>query len=353
MAFESARKSAPTPTPNANPLLAYTLQGEAAALEESAVAQIPLLGTFLLMGQSTVIAAPPNAGKTLITIATLIEAVDQGRINGGDIFYVNADDSTQGVAEKVRILDEYGIHMLAEGYKGFKANKLAPALEQMIATGTARGKFLILDTFKKFTQPMSKRDASIFLEVVRRFVLEGGTLLSLAHVNKHQDSEGRNVFAGVSDIIDDIDCMYVLDAKAIADGETLVLMTNKKRRGNNPDLLAYAYSAAPELPYLERLTSVHETDKRGELAESEIDYQTDDEDILESIGLSIKHGPGRGKMVLVRLTADIHKVSKRRVLKLLEAHTGDDPSRHRWRFIVGPRGQHQFRLLTDPSPAGD
>lgn len=83
-----------------NPLLQYTLQGEAAALEENAIAQKPLLGSFCLMGQSTVIAAPPNAGKTLLTIATLIEAVEQGRIKGEDVFYVNADDSTQGVAER-------------------------------------------------------------------------------------------------------------------------------------------------------------------------------------------------------------------------------------------------------------
>lgn len=334
-----------------NPLLQYTLQGEAAALEENAITQKPLLGSFCLMGQSTVIAAPPNAGKTLLTIASLIEAVEQGRIKGEDVFYVNADDSTRGVAEKVRVLDEYGIHMLAEGYKGFRANLLAPALEEMIESKTASGKFLILDTFKKFTQPMSKPDTSRFLEGVRRFVLNGGTVLSLAHFNKHQDSNGKNVFAGVSDIIDDIDCMYLLDLRTKADGEKIIQLTNKKRRGNNPDVIAYAYSPAPDIGYAERLTSVHETDPLGELSDSELDYQTSDEEVLYSLAMHIHHGPDRGKMVLVRSTAAHLSVSKQRVLKLLEAHTGDDPRQHRWRKVVQARGLHSFALNGDiPDP---
>lgn len=343
-----------TPPPSlkkTNPLLQYTLQGEAAALEENAIAQKPLLGSFCLMGQSTVIAAPPNAGKTLLTIATLIEAVDQDRIKGEDVFYVNADDSTQGVAEKVRVLDEYGIHMLAEGYKGFRASLLAPALAQMIETNAASGKFLILDTFKKFTQPMSKTDTSRFLEGVRRFVLNGGTVLSLAHVNKHQDANGKNVFAGVSDIIDDIDCMYLLDTKPKADGGKIIQLTNKKRRGNNPDVVAYAYSPALNIDYAERLTSVHEIDPLDELDESELDYRTSDNDVLYSLAMHIHYGPDRGKMVLVRTTAAHLNVSKQRVLKLLEANTGEDPEQHRWRKVVRARGLHAFELHGDvPEP---
>ena len=328
-----------------NPLLKYTLQGEAAELEKSAISQKPLLGSFCMTGQCSVVCAPPNAGKTLITIATLIEAIDEGRIDGHDVFYVNADDTTQGVVDKLRVLDEYGVHVVAEGYKGFKSRYLAAALEEMIEGDTAHGKFLILDTFKKFTQPMKKPETSEFLAVLRRFILNGGTVLCLAHVNKNQDANGRNVFAGVSDIIDDTDCAYVLDVRSGPEGKRVVQMTNKKRRGNNPDLLAYAYSPDPELSYLERLASVHETDPQGETDEAALDYQTDEEDIVYSLAMNIHHGPDRGKMVLVRAVADHLNVSKRRVLKVLEDGTGEDAAVHRWRYVVRARGLHAFELL--------
>ena len=334
-----------------NPLLKFTLQGEAAALDAAAIEQRPLLGSICLTGQGTVVCAPPNAGKTLITLALIVEAIEAGRIDGADVFYVDADDTTQGVAEKVRLLDEYGAHLIAEGYKGFAARLLSDALEGMIETGSAHGKFLVLDTFKKFTSLMSKTDTSRFTEVIRRFVLAGGTLLCLAHTNKHTDSGGRNVFAGVSDIIDDLDCAWVVDMRDGPEGKRIAELTNKKRRGNNPDAVAYAYSPEPGLSYAERLTTVHEVDARGEGGDGNLDYQTSDAEILYTLSMYIHHGPDRGKMELIRLTAEHDVVSKRRVLKLLEDRTGDDPERHLWRRIVRARGLHAFELLGElPDP---
>lgn len=327
-----------------NPLMQYSLQGQGSHLEEQAVAQKPLLGSFSLTGQGTVICAPPNAGKTLITLAVLIEAIQDGRIKGDDVFYVDADDTTQGVADKVHLLDEYGVHVLAEGYRGFKTTALAPALEEMIGNGSAHGKLLILDTFKKFTQLMSKVETSKFTHIVRRFVLAGGSLLCLAHTNKSQDAQGRNVFAGVSDIIDDLDCAYVLDVKPDRDGKRIVQFTNKKRRGNNPDSITYAYAPNPELSYLDRLTSVHETQESGELDDTAFDHRISDEEALQTLALYIRHGPNRGKMALVRATADHLNIPKNRALRLLEDNTGVDPVIHLWRFVVRARGRHSYEL---------
>ena len=334
-----------TPSLHKNPLLKYTLRGQAAELEKMAIAQQPLLGSFCLTGQGTVICAPPNAGKTLITLAMLIEAIDSKRIVGGDVFYVDADDTTQGVVDKVRVLDEYGVHVVAEGYQGFKASLLTGALEQMAEDGTAHGKFLILDTFKKFTQPMSKSDTSKFTEVIRRFVLAGGSLLCLSHTNKHVDANGKNVFAGVSDIIDDLDCAYVIDVKKGRDGNRVAQFTNKKRRGNVPDSVAYAYSPEPDLCYIGRLASVYETDDYDAGIDDMHDEETADCEILQSIALAIRHGNQRGKMEIVRSVALMHTVSKRRVLKLLEQYMGEDPEVHLWRYLVGPRGIHCFELI--------
>lgn len=333
------------PKSNQNPLANFSLRGQAEALDKQAVAAQPLLGSFCLTGQGTVLAAPPNAGKTLFTIAMLLDAIDGGRIKGDNVYYIDADDTTQGVADKVKILDEFDVHVIAEGYNGFKAKLLTPVLEKMIADGTARDKFIILDTFKKFTSPMSKAETSAFTDVLRRFVLTGGTLLCLAHTNKNVDAKGKNVFAGVNDILDDLDCAYVLDVKPDADGKRIVQFTNKKRRGNNPDLITMAYSADPSLEYVERITSVNELDAYAVEESIQTGAGDADEDILESLRLAIYHGDGRGKMELVRMVAPLHKVSKQRVLKLLELYTGDDPERHRWSYGVGARGVHIYRLL--------
>ena len=333
------------PLPPRNPLLKFTLQGEAAALDKMAITQIPLLGKFCLTGQGTVLCAPPNAGKTLITLALLIEAIDADRIAGDDVFYVDADDTITGVAEKVRLLDEYGVHVVAEGFKGFTATLLIGALEEMTSDGTAHGKFLILDTFKKFTQPMSKPETSRFTAVVRRFVLAGGTLLCLSHTNKHADASGKNVFAGVSDIIDDLDCAYIIDVKSGKDGDKIAQFTNKKRRGNVPDAVAYAYSPQPDISYIERMTSVHETDEFEDGGDTDRDHETSDGDIVITITGVIRHDASQGKMAIVRSVAKIASVSKRRVAKLLEQHTGDDPGQHLWRVVVGARGLHVFELF--------
>lgn len=341
---EPSAKPAPS-LKKKNPLLKFTLQGQAAKLEEMAIDQKPLLGAFCLTGQGTVLCAPPNAGKTLITLAMLIEAIEAERIRGSDVFYVDADDTTQGVADKVRVLDEYGVHVVAEGYQGFKARLLTSAIEEMIQEETARGKFLILDTFKKFTQPMSKSETSGFTEVIRRFVLAGGTLLCLSHTNKHTDANGKNVFAGVSDIIDDLDCAYVIDVNDGEGGKRVAQLTNKKRRGNVPDKLAYAYSPEPELSYIERLMSVHKTDNYDGGSDDVLDYKTPDNEILQTLALTIHHGGESGKMEIVRSVAAQDKVSKRRVLMLLESHTGESPDKHYWRYVVRARGIHVFELV--------
>ena len=245
--------------PKTNPLLAYSLRGRSAELDAMAVAQKPLFGNICLSGQGTVFCAPPNAGKTLITLGLIIEAVESGRVKGEDIFYINADDTTQGVGEKNRVMDEYGVHMLAQGYAGFKAKLLIGSIECMIAEDLARGKVLIIDTFKKFTQPMSKAETSAFTDVIRRFVLKGGTLLCLSHTNKNPGTDGKNQFAGVNAIIDDLDSVYVIDVKTDPNADRrIAIFSNKKRRGNSPDTATYSYAAAPDIAYLDRLASVQE-----------------------------------------------------------------------------------------------
>ena len=334
------------PVPKTNPFLKYTLRGQSAKLDELAIAQKPLFGGICLTGQVTVFCAPPNAGKTLIVLSLVVDAVATKVILGEDVHYIDADDTTQGVADKVRLLDEYGVNVIAQGYNGFKAPMLTSMLEQMIEEETARGKAVIIDTLKKFTQPMSKADTSAFLDVMRRFVLAGGTFVCLAHTNKNPGPDGKNVFAGVMDILDDVDCVYTIDVKVDAEaGRRVAVFTNQKRRGSSPDTAVYSYAAAPDMAYFDRLISVREdADEYAEYGEP-TNSDADTENIIDHLRLFIRHNPSAGKMEIVRFVAEHCGVSRRQVSKLLDAHTGDDPSQHKWRYVLKARGRHAFDLL--------
>ena len=129
----------PPPTKRDTPLHQHSLNGHSARLKASAVDTKPLLGDFVKLGQATMIYAQANAGKTLTTLALLLEAIEQCRVEAGDILYVNADDSSNGLAEKVEVLEGYGAHMLAPGHRGFKASQFVDKLKEATANGTAPG----------------------------------------------------------------------------------------------------------------------------------------------------------------------------------------------------------------------
>jgi hypothetical protein len=99
----------------ANPLEQYSLRGRLAELEAAAVETRALLGNVALAGQATIIYAPPASGKTLLTLFMIMAAINAGRVQGGNVYYVNADDSSSGVAAKMRLLEEVGAHMLVPG----------------------------------------------------------------------------------------------------------------------------------------------------------------------------------------------------------------------------------------------
>ena len=178
--------------------------------------------------------ASPNTGKTLLILWLLMNAIRQGNINSYNVFYINVDDTPNGLIEKLRLADEYGFHMLAEGYNGFRANDLLNILAELIMNDQAKGVILILDTLKKFTDLMDKRLSSRFSHAIRQFVMRGGTCISLAHTNKHRNSDGKPVYAGTKDIIDDADCAYLMyEINLDVDARTkTVLFENIKARGN-------------------------------------------------------------------------------------------------------------------------
>ena len=218
--------------------------------------------------------------------------------------------------------------MLAEGYNGFRANDLLNILAGLIMNDQAKEVILILDTLKKFTDLMDKRLSSRFSHAIRQFILRGGTCISLAHTNKHRNSDGKPVYAGTTDIIDDADCAYLMyEVNIDVDTETkTVLFENIKARGNVARQVAYRYSIAEGLAYREMLESVVpvndiEASSLQQAAEIESDAQT-----LDAITECIRGGIVT-KMRLAVTAAKRSGVSRRSVLKIIDRYTGDDPLR--------------------------
>lgn len=206
-------------------------------------------------GWVTAIVAGGETGKTLIALKLLAMGRERD-LNTDDrkILYVNADDSAPGIAVKFDIIDEYKIDMIVPGYDGFTRHKFIKLLQAETEAGNAPNITIVLDTLKKFMETMDKGPAAAFLEHIRSFVTHGGTVIMLAHGNKHK-VDGRTVFAGTSDLHDDVDCMYIADEVSRIGGVKVVEFNNSKGRGDQvKDKIVIEYSL--EGTYREKFDSV-------------------------------------------------------------------------------------------------
>lgn len=325
--------------------------GAAEELRKQAQEQTPLLGSVCLAGQSTVWYAKPNTGKTLIALALLRAAVTEGRIKGDDVYYVAADDNSIGIVDKLEILEPYGVHILCPGLREFEAKMLAELIREMIQDGTANGTFLILDTLKKFVSLMDKKEGSAFAALARQFIMKGGTLLALAHTNKQPAGNGKPIYAGTTDILDDFDCGFTIAElpQQANTGENVAQFDCIKRRGDVVQNAAYAFATYPGITYLELMNSVALVDD-GRLEKLAHDASlANDLPIIEAIEECIAQGLD-SKMEITRSVAITCKLGQHSVGKIIDRYTGNEYGRHRWSYTVGARGKREFHQLRPPGP---
>jgi len=343
--------AAPNPVVTGSPLAAFSLRGQAEQFEKMAVESKPLLGELCFSGEATVWFAPPNAGKTLIGLNLVIDAVTSGRIEPGNVYYINADDSSAGFTSKLRLLDDLGVHTLAPGYKGFKSERLVEIFQEVAALGKARGVLIVIDTIKKFTSLMDKNKASAFANACRQISMQGGTVLGFAHTAKSPSTNGKLRYAGTTDIVDDFDAAYIMTpADALtSSGERVVMFDCIKRRGNNPLIAAYAYAHDAAISYDERLASVRPVDPDQLEEFQRVAAERVDADIIDAIKVCIGDDI-TNKMALAKAAAKKANASERAAIRVLEAYTGTDPEQHHWTYSVGDRGAKMFTLLTPATP---
>lgn len=277
-------------------------------------------------------------------------------IAGEDIYYLNSDDTLRGLTTKAELAAQHGIKMLASGYNGFKNSHLAVMLEQLTARDEAKGKVLILDTLKKFSSLMNKTESSAFNEIMRGFVSKGGTVIALAHTNKARDAEGKLVFQGTSDTVDDADCSYILDVVNAVDDSfrgtkmitKTVLFENIKARGDNVGKVSYQYTKIEGEPYYTLLDSVKPVDeneaiqaeKRGRVDNKLAEHAEEIQLILDAIAADTRTTE---KIVSFLMSEGI---SRARAKKVLKEHTGDNFSEgHRWKVERGEKNERLYRAL--------
>ena len=332
-----------------SPLSSYSLRGRAAEFEKLATESKPLLGDLCLSGQATVFYAAPNVGKTLITLRLVGDAVAKGIINPGNIYYVNADDSSAGFATKMRLMDDLGVHTLAPGLKGLKTENLINLLSEVAEKDKARGALIILDTVKKFVSLMDKNKASAFTQACRQVVMSGGTILGLAHTTKSPNANGSQRYAGTTDMVDDFDAAYTIapvEGVSVV-GEKVVLFEAIKRRGNNAVTAGYAYAAEGDISYEERLASVRLVDPAAIDDFQRVVFDRDDAEVIAAITACIRDGV-TAKMALAKEVSSRARISERAAVRLIETYTGDDPLQHHWTYAVQQRGAKVFSLIPKP-----
>ena len=334
----------------------FSLNGKSKEMKEKMLNDVFVLGNVALLGQITAFFASHGTGKTLLTLKMLIDSITAGAIKGEDVFYLNCDDNQRGLITKLELAEKCGFQMLADNHQGFKSSMMSEILQSVIASDSAYGKIIILDTLKKFTDPMNKRNTSEFMKILRSFVSHGGTAILLAHVNKHRQANGELAYAGTTDVADDSDCFYVIDV--VDDGKESVTKTvifeNRKNRGDVADLASYSFLASSEVDYLTKLNSVkaigEEESAQQQLYKDRMAGLARFEELLPVIRSIISSGI-RTKSEIITQAKDETGESRRKIEKCLKYCTGkpNTPCNY-WQKQQGNKNAQLYYLHTDYRP---
>ncbi|PLX92373.1 MAG: hypothetical protein C0621_09590 [Desulfuromonas sp.] len=328
-----------SPISGDNPLLKFSLKGKSDELMRNAQEETPLLGKIALRGQATLFYARYNVGKTLILLRLLADAITEGIVDPNHVYYLNLDDSSKGLALKTQMAEEFGFHILADGFSGFSASETLPLIRQITEGDSAREHVIIIDTTEKIVNLGDKSDCRNFTIPVRNFIQKGGTLILLAHVTKYDDPEGNPIHSGTSDLPDDLDCAYLLKVADQIGEEKLIKFTNKKKRGDVPATAYYAYSDAPVISYRDLFDSVRFIDESELNNIRQSKQMQKDSSYIEAVKDCIREGTVK-KMELVKGLASQTGLSNNKSTALIDRYI----DKH-WNVQVKAHNTKEFSLI--------
>ena len=329
----------------------FSITGNSQSMRQQMLDDVFVLQDIAILGQWTTLYASPNTGKTLLTLWLLGEALSELKVDGHYVFYVNADDSFKGTVEKTELAEQTGFHMITPNLNGFMSSHIPEMMVQLAVTGEAKGVVIILDTLKKFTDLMHKRESSEFGRISREFISAGGTLICLAHTNKHRASDGKPIYGGTSDISDDCDCVYILDKLdgRMFEDEIAVEFVNVKARGDIAERVSFSYAKKHGQSYAELIDSVKRIDD-GKMEELRLSAELtrqleEDEDVIAYVRKAINQAV-TSKTDIVKLVADETGHSHAKVRKVLAERTGTMYSLgHRWCVEIGAHNKNTYSIL--------
>jgi hypothetical protein len=312
-----------------------------------------VLRDMAILGQLTAFYAAPNTGKTLIILKGLIEQINSGELQAENTYYVNADDHGKGAVEKTALAEASGFEMLIPNEQDFQTKLLLPMLRQLIDAKRAKGIVFVFDTLKKFCDLMDKKSASNFGKLGREFVQAGGTLIVLAHTNKHK-KDGEPVYGGTSDIVDDADCVFTLNKISEDSDIHTIEAKNKKARGDVASELCFQFTRTKGRPYSDLLTSVKEipTDAIIDVklnAKAALSLK-ENWAIINIIQEVIRESAGEwSKGQIVDEVNNRSTVGKNKIQSIMRLHEGDKYSEHyRWTSIKEGK-VYKYVLVNPPS----
>jgi hypothetical protein len=335
--------------PPENVLHKYSLRGMSSELKKELAEQRFVLSGIALQGQATVIYGQPGAGKTALTLRLLQTAIERGDVNPENLYYLNCDDNAVGLAEKVEFAEMLGFHMLAPGYRDFRIQDFEKLLLELCSSGSASGCIIVVDTLKKATDVMSKQASTRFGMATRQFASMHGTVILLAHVNKNPGPDGKPIYAGTADILEDCDCAYVVHILSDENGSRAVEFQNKKSRGKVVERVGYKYSTSKDQSYLDLLESISPLDEaEADAFKAENDeFAPADTKLIHATTASIASGI-TSKTALIASVKARTDCSRRQAEKVIDLYTGSDPNQHHWTSSRGARGLMTYELLPAP-----
>jgi hypothetical protein len=170
----------------------------------------------------------------------------------------------------------------------------------------------------------------------------------LAHVNKNRNEQGKVVFTGVADLVDDVDCAYTLDVVNTQENTRSVIFENIKNRGNVEQEACYSYSCKAEIDYFARLDSIQkvtEEEKGGIEHMRRLNLMLEkNKEAIDVICEVLSEGPMK-KTELIAEAAKRSGISRKRINKALIEHRGTDINQHQfWAEEVGEHNTRTYHL---------
>ena len=337
-------------------LHSYSITGSSEAMRQQMLDDTFVLQDVAILGQWTTLYAAPNTGKTLLTLWLLREVLRQHTLDGDYVFYVNADDNFRGIVEKTELAEQWGFHMVAPNQNGFNSAEITQLMIQLAETGEAKGVVIILDTLKKFVNQMDKKVATEFGIISRGFVAAGGTLICLAHTNKHKSADGRPIYGGTADIRDDSDAVFTIDKVEgrLFEDEIAVEFINDKARGDVADSVSFSYAKRHGQTYAQLVDTVRRIDNEKidelKLSAAVSKKLDEDQDAITAICSAINSGV-TSKSAIIKNVGDTG-ISHKTIRRILAEREGAVYSLgHRWQVTVGKHNKSTYRVLAEAKSA--